>query len=554
MIAHELNGRAYAEMIGVGARHLKRFVNEVNDLNVFPIPDGDTGDNMMMTLRGGADVEINDTESISEAAEKVAKGMLLNARGNSGVILSQFFAGIADGFEGLDLADTKALEEAFKSGVKRAYDSVMTPTEGTILTVAKDATNGACEAGCEEPDEFMEHFVDSAKQSLERTPDLLHVLKEAGVVDSGGAGLVYIAEGMANYLTGEYDETDVAFDEKETKKSVSLDLDAFGPESELQFGYCTETLLRLQSSKCDYENFDVNIIRDFLQSIGNSIVCIKDGSIVKMHVHTMTPYKVLEFCQQYGEFLTIKIENMMLQHNNLETGAASESDKDLTPKKRSKLGIVVVANGEGIKNDFINMGVDEVIFGGQTMNPSAENFIQSFDRVNADDIFVLPNNGNILMAASQAASLYDKSNVHVIPTHSIGDAYAILGMLDMDGLSPAEIEESMKASMEGVETAEISKSIRDASLNGIDIKEGEYIGILKKEVVSSKKELIDAAKETVDRLNLKNHDILLVIRGKDCDESVSNALASYAKSINPCIEAVESDGKQDVYQFLLVAE
>lgn len=553
MIAHELNGRAYAEMIGVAARNLNRYVNIVNDLNVFPIPDGDTGDNMMMTIKGGADVQVDEETSLSDAAGKVAKGMLLSARGNSGVILSQFFAGIADGFDGLDIADTHALEDAFKQGVKRAYDSVMVPTEGTILTVAKEATLKACNAGCEDPEGFMGCFVDGAKESLEHTPDLLHVLKEAGVVDSGGAGLVYIAEGMLNYLTGEFDETYVALESNSESAKGSLDLDEFGPDSELEFGYCTETLLRLQNSKCDYENFDVNIIKDFLAEIGNSIVCIKDGSIVKMHVHTMTPYKVLEFCQQYGEFLTIKIENMMLQHNNLESGAAKESSEDATPKPRTKYAVVAVANGEGIKDDFINFGVDEVIVGGQTMNPSAENFIQSFDRVNAEDIFVLPNNGNILMAARQAADLYEKSKVHVIPTHTIGDAYAILGMLDFEGTAE-EIADTMEASMAGVETAEISKSIRDASLNGVEIKEGEYIGILKKEVVASHEDISETLKNTIDRLNLEEHAILLIIRGKGSSVDESSAAASYAKSKNPFIEIVESDGKQDVYQFMLVAE
>lgn len=554
MIGHEIDGRSYAEMIGVAAKNLNRYVNVVNDLNVFPIPDGDTGDNMMMTLKGGADVSVDDAASLSDAAEKVAKGMLLNARGNSGVILSQFFAGIADGFEGLDRADIKAVEDAFRQGVKRAYDAVMVPTEGTILTVAKEATLAACNAQCEDPEGFMGCFVDGAKESLERTPDLLKVLKEAGVVDSGGAGLVYIAEGMLNYLTGEYDETDIALEKVEDghKNSVT-DLEAFGPDSVLEFGYCTETLLRLQSSKCDYENFDVNTIRDFLQTIGNSIVCIKDGSIVKIHVHTLTPQKVLEFCQQYGEFLTVKIENMMLQHNNLETGAAANTDKDATPKPRTKYGVVAVASGEGIKDDFISFGVDEVICGGQTMNPSAENFIQSFDRINADDIFVLPNNGNIILAANQAAKLYEKSNIHVIPTHSIGDAYAILGMLDYEG-TPEDIVANMEASMEGVETAEVSKSIRDASLNGVDIREGEYIGILKKEVVTSTPSLVDAAKATVDRFSLDSHSILLIIRGKGATEAESSEIAEYAKKKSPYIEVVETEGKQDVYPFLIVGE
>ncbi len=547
MIGHELNGRAYAEMIGVACMNLNRYVEKVNDLNVFPIPDGDTGDNMMMTLKGGMGLEIPEEESIFDAAKSVAKGMLLSARGNSGVILSQFFAGIADGLEGVEAADAKDMGEAFSQGVKRAYESVMVPTEGTILTVAKEATIAACNAKCEDVEGFMGCFVSGAKESLEHTPDLLKVLKDAGVVDSGGAGLVYIAEGMRNYLTGEYEETDMAVSQSVEKEKVSLDLDAFGPDSELEFGYCTETLLRLQNKKCDIENFDVDTIRNYLSTIGNSIVCIKEGSIVKMHVHTMTPYKVLEFCQNFGEFLTVKIENMSLQHNSI--------NEEITPlKPRTPYGIVAVASGEGIKDDFINMGADEVICGGQTMNPSSENFIESFKRVNADDIFVLPNNGNIIMAAKQAGDLFKESRVHVIPTRSIGDAYAVLSMADYECGDADKIAENMEASMEGVVTCEVSKAIRDADLNGVKIKTGEYIGIRGKEIVASVCSKAGACKALIDTLDLDACGLLLIIRGKGATEAESKEISDYAKSKNRFLEVCESDGRQDVYPFIIVAE
>lgn len=551
MIAHQLDGPSYIAMINVGAQNLHRYVTEVNDLNVFPIPDGDTGDNMMMTLQGGASVATLEEESLCEAAERVAKGMLLSARGNSGVILSQFFAGIASGFTGLETADAKAMETAFNEGVKRAYESVLTPTEGTILTVAKDATRVACDSNCEELTDFMSCFVDGAKESLERTPDLLSVLKEAGVVDSGGQGLVYIAEGMYNYLTGEYEETD--YSEAPSKAPAVANLDLFGPDSVLEFGYCTETLLRLQSSKCDVYNFDVNIIRDYLSSIGNSIVCIKDGSIIKMHVHTMEPYKVLEFCQKYGEFLTIKIENMMLQHEDIVNKSQKTEEKPVR-KPHTHYGVVAVANGEGIKDDFIGMGVDEVICGGQTMNPSSADFIEAFNRINADDIFVFPNNGNIIMAAKQAAQMYEGANIHVVETHTIGDAYAALSMLDLTPEDPEEIIEGMKDSILGVVTAEISRSIRDAELNGVSIKRDDYIGILGKEVVSSCTDIVEAAKGAVDRIELGDHGVILVIRGKDGTAEASAEIAAYIRKKCAFVDVIESDGLQEIYDFLIVAE
>lgn len=551
MIAHQLDGPSYIAMVSVGAQNLHRYVNKVNDLNVFPIPDGDTGDNMMMTLQGGANVTAVEEESLSAAAERVAKGMLLSARGNSGVILSQFFAGIASGFAGLDTADAKAMQAAFSEGVKRAYESVLTPTEGTILTVAKDATRTACNSNSDELTDFMSNFVDGAKESLERTPELLKVLKEAGVVDSGGAGLVYIAEGMYNYLTGEYEETALAAES--SKAPAALNLDLFGPDSELEFGYCTETLLRLQNAKCDVENFNVNEIRDYLSSIGNSIVCIKDGSIVKMHVHTMEPYKVLEFCQRYGEFLTIKIENMMLQHEDIVNKAQSSEEKPVA-KPHTRYGVVAVANGEGIKDDFIGMGVDQVIYGGQTMNPSSADFIEAFDRINADDIFVFPNNGNIIMAAKQAAQMYEKANIHVVETHAIGDAYAALSMLDLTPEDPEEIIESMQESMSGVITAEISRSIRDAELNGISIKKDDYLGIIGKDVISSCLSSIEAAKKTIDKICLTDHGVILIIRGKDGTEHDSAEIAAYVRQKSSFVDVIESDGLQEIYDFLIVAE
>ena len=311
MIKNKIDGQTYSQMVVGGASVLGAHSGEVDDLNVFPIPDGDTGINMLQTIQGGA--EATDSEvDISKESSRIADAMLLSARGNSGVILSQFFQGIAKGLEGVNEADAKALSIAFKSGVESAYKAVVKPTEGTILTVMREATQKASEKEASTPNEFLDTFIEAAEESLLHTPDLLPVLKKAGVVDSGGAGLVYIIKGMKRALDGE--EFNLAT--KTNEQAAELDLDAFDENSVLEFGYCTELLLRLQHAKTNIDAFDAKIIIDYLETIGDSIVAVKNDSIVKIHVHTMTPDKVLCFCQQFGEFLKIKIENMSLQHNN----------------------------------------------------------------------------------------------------------------------------------------------------------------------------------------------------------------------------------------------
>lgn len=571
MEAHRIDGAAYLAMVSIGAQNLGRHVSEVNDLNVFPIPDGDTGDNMMMTLQGGARAKVTEEMPLGESAKKVADGMLLSARGNSGVILSQFFAGIAEGLKGVESASVDELQTAFKQGVKQAYDSVMTPTEGTILTVVKEATNAACDAHCESCTDFMERFTENAKESLERTPELLAVLKEAGVVDSGGAGMVHIAEGMHSYLNGTYEELEEQEHTNAAASSAPADLDLFGPDSVLEYGYCTEVLLRLQNAKTDIPSFDVNVIKDYLGSIGNSIVCIQTDSVVKLHVHTMTPYKVLEFCQQFGEYLTVKIENMSLQHSEVankdsESAAGKTTDGLIPPAQASarelaqtrgaknKYGVVAVANGQGVHNDFKSFGADEVIFGGQTMNPSAEDFVEAYKRIDAEHIFVLPNNGNIILAAELSAKLYSDAKIHVLPTKTIGDAYAILPMMDLSGDDAQAIADDMMACTEGVVTAELSPAIRNAEMNGVKIHKGDTIGIIGKQVVTSEFAVTDAARNTLDQMDLKNHGLLVMVRGKDASPEEAEDILTYLHNEYPYLEISESFGMQEVYPFIFVAE
>ena len=538
-----LTGDMLLEMVRSGAECLQLHCDEVNDLNVFPIPDGDTGSNMFMTIQGGANTECS-VEKISDTAQSIAHNMLLSARGNSGVILSQLFAGIADGLKGLESAGISDLENACKMGVERAYNSVLTPTEGTILTVAKETSNAVCNENFDCIEEVFEFSLDEAKKALEKTPEQLEVLKQAGVVDSGGAGLVYIIEGMQNFLTGK----------KSSGKSVvsapapadSLNVDLFTADSELGFGYCTELLVRLQNRKCNPDEFDINDLIDYLNGFGDSIVAFKDGTIVKLHVHTKTPQKVLEYCQQFGEFLKVKIENMQLQHNEV---VANEQAKET---ERKQYAIIAVANGEGIKQELTDFGADIIIDGGQTMNPSASELIAAFDKANAQTIFVLPNNGNIILAAKQAAELYKKSDVRVIPTKNIGDCYSVLSMMDLEAGDADAIEQNMNESMVGTLTAEISKSIRSTQMDGIDVREGEYIGILGKKIVSSDTDCYDTALAALKLMEPNEHSSLIILRGKTGDEAVAADIASFARQNYPRLEVYESFGGQNVYDFILV--
>ena len=541
-----LDGILFARMINSGAANLKAHAKEINDLNVFPIPDGDTGDNMLMTMMGGVHHDTSSCESLCEMADRVSSGMLLSARGNSGVILSQFFEGIKNGFTGLQTADTKEIGEAFRQGVKQAYSSVMTPTEGTILTVVREATEYACEQNTETPEEFLNAFIDEAKRSLARTPELLPVLKKAGVVDSGAAGLIYIVDGMMRAVIGE----DIADSSEVSDKTQELDLDAFNEDSVLEFGYCTELLVRLQNAKTDISTFDVKVITDYLQTIGDSIVTVRNGSIVKLHVHTMTPQKVLDFCQQYGEFLKVKIENMSLQHNNTVT----EEKETYPTKERKKYGVVAVACGEGLKETFCERGADVIVDGGQSMNPSAEDFITAFDEVNADVIFVFPNNGNIILTAEQAAHLYDKSDVRVIESTTIGAGYASLAMLDTSSGDTDAIVEDLRMAMDGVITAEISHCVRDATIDGMEIHTGDYIGFVGKEMLSVNESRLVTVCESIDVLNFSRYDFCILICGKDATDEEAEKIEAYVNSHYRGKEVYIINGGQDVYDYIMIVE
>ena len=548
-----IDGNLFAEMVREGAANLKANKQIVNDLNVFPIPDGDTGDNMFMTIDSGATaVGSEHGGSLGSAAAKVAQGMLLGARGNSGVILSRFFAGISKSLENVESADVKTLHRAFEKGVGEAYGAVSVPVEGTILTVFKDAVRFA---GLNINDKstyetYFADFLDELRKSLDRTPDLLPVLKNAGVVDSGGAGFVYIAEGMKNVIDG----TSIGEkhpEEAATTTKKSVDVSKFTEDSVLEFGYCTEFLLRLQNAKIDVSSFNIGELTDYLNSVGNSVVAFKDGTIVKVHVHTMTPGEVLNHCQQYGEFLTLKIENMTLQHSEVKI------ENRYTPavsKPRKKYGVVSVAAGKGIKETFLSLGCDEVVDGGQSMNPSAEDFIHAFDNINAETIFVFPNNGNIIMTANQAASIYEKAEVVVIPSKTIGEGYAAISMFDGTTETKEQITDEMNEIIAGVVTGIVSKAVRDTEKDGVNVRQGDYIGFVGGKIYLDEPDKNTAAIDLARALGAGTYDIAIVVCGEDVTEEEAGALYAAMGETFKRTETIMIDGGQPIYDYIIILE
>ncbi len=538
-----IDGKLMARMIRSGVEDLRRNVKRVNDLNVFPIPDGDTGDNMLLTSIGGMERVDDCLESVSDLSHSVSDGMLLSARGNSGVILSQIFEGIASSLEGVEKADSRTLVKALQSGTKYAYEAVMEPTEGTMLTVMRCATEYVACRDYSSPLDVLSDFLEEAKRTLEKTPGMLDVLKKAGVVDSGGAGLVYIVEGMLRAFS---DEDVSVGDISISNPGSSLDLDLFTEDSVLEYGYCTEVLVRLQRAKTDIDTFDPSVILEYLKTIGDSVVTFKKGSIVKIHVHTKTPDKVLSFCQRYGEFLKIKIENMSLQHNNTTLPDLPEQEKG----ERKKYGVVVVASGEGIKKMFLDSGADEIVDGGQSMNPSTEDFLSAFSSVNADTIFVLPNNSNIILTAKLAAEMFTSSDVRVIESRSVGDGYAALSMFSPEGESTDEIVASLEDAMKSSVTAGVSKSIRSTS----GVKEGDYIGFKGKDILTSNPVRIDAVLDTVSALGFRDYDIALVIYGKSVESTEAEDIVKRIEEKYRGKEVFLIDGKQEVYDYIIILE
>jgi hypothetical protein len=538
----ELDGLTFVAMLRQGAVSLGKDKTVINDLNVFPIPDGDTGDNMLMTLKAGCAALEGHLGALSELSSAASSGMLLGARGNSGVILSRIFSGLAKGLKDVVVADPKTFAKAMQSAVEEAYKSVPVPVEGTIITVLREGVAGA-DAGLD-LNHYFETLLNAMQVSLDHTPELLQVLKEAGVVDSGGAGLVSIFRGMNEALNGIVSEEEIV---PSMAASPTIELDKFTENSTLEFGYCTEFLLRLMRSKVDLDAFDEKIIFDYLNQVGESVVAFREDSIVKVHVHTFTPGVILNEMQKYGEFLTIKIENMALQHHQ------STNQNNASFKLPSKpYGIVTVASGEGLINAFREFGVDEVIVGGQTMNPSTQDFLDAFARINAQHILVFPNNNNIKMAADQAAELYKNADIRVLPSTTIGEGYYGIGAIDRDNPNVDEVITNVTEIMESIATGIVSTAIRDAEGDQVSVHTGDFIGYSGKQILSANTDRETAAKNLVERLGAASRDVMLVFNGEDVPSEEAERLVADLQTQYKDLEIMLNNGAQPIYDYIFV--
>jgi DAK2 domain fusion protein YloV len=530
-------------MILGGVAALALHKDELNELNVFPVADGDTGSNMLKTLEGALPSNNDNEKSIGKLARSIADAILLSARGNSGVILSQIFAGICEVLENHDEVGVSELIDAYRCGVKRSYASVQNPTEGTILTVFRESTEYAAEniGDKDTVEELLRLHVEEARRSLMRTRELLPALAEAGVIDSGAAGYVYVAEGMMDALEG-----------KEITYTASsgdvprVNLDSFTRDSVLEHGYCTELLLRLTSQKVDPDLFDISTAISALEALGGeSIVAYKKGDLVKIHVHTFRPGEVMNAMQSFGEFLGVKVENMSLEHNE----AYKEN------KKESKsFSVVAVAEGDGITALFKEMGADVIIEGGQTRNPSIQDMMDAFTRCESKDILVLPDNGNVMLAANQAAKLYTGATVHVIETKSIAEGYAALSVINPGFKDVGALVESAQRAAKSIIGAEVTRAVRSVSIDGIDIVKDDYIAISNGKLAAVEKTAEDALTAMLAGADTDLSEIITLFVGRSIGDDERVAITERLETEYPDFEITVYNGGQDVYDYIVAVE
>ncbi len=548
-----VSGSLFKKMVINGAINLKNDLKEIDDLNVFPVPDGDTGTNMSMTMMSGVrDIQNSDTISISEISKTLSRGLLMGARGNSGVILSQFFRGIYTGMENIKGSSATVNEfiDCLVSGYKVAYKAVMTPVEGTILTVMREAGEKVDETRNDFSDieSVLVKYVEYAEVSLANTPNILPVLKDAGVVDSGGAGFLKVIKGMLMALQGT--TLEITSTEAATNQSAQANFDS----KDIKFGYCTEFILILNKPN----EFQESDLRSPLSIIGDSLVLVKDEDLCKVHVHTNNPGRALNMAQRHGEFKTIKIENMRLQHTELLNKETTKKEEPVTPvtpvsNEKKKYALIAVCFGDGIKNVFKELGVDYIIDGGQTMNPSTEDFVKAVETLNAENIIIIPNNSNVIMAAEQTKKLCDNANIEVLRTKTIAHGYASLMVFDETNSLEDNVEE-MSAAIKNVSAGEVTYAVRDTEINGVKIKSGDFMGILNGEIVISTLNRIDAVKHVLESSVTEESLIVTLFAGKGVPTSEVDELVEYATSLNEEIEVQVVDGKQDIYSYIVAVE
>lgn len=545
----KINGKLFADMIIQGAQNLSNNADLVDSLNVYPVPDGDTGTNMNLTMTSGREeVENNLSKNIGELGKTFSKGLLMGARGNSGVILSQLFRGFCKNIESESEINSKLLAESFQAGVETAYKAVMKPVEGTILTVAKDAAQAAIEKANNTEDciELMEYIIVKANESLENTPNLLAVLKEVGVVDSGGKGLLCVYEGFLKALKGEKVEAKVAKLDKDEFVHDEHDFHGVINTEDIIYGYCTEMMVRFGKNK---KAFDEQEFRQDMSQFGDSLLVINDEEIVKVHVHTEYPGKVFNYGQQYGELIKLKVENMREQHREV----IRKEQHTAKPKMETvETAIITISMGEGISEIFKSMGATHIISGGQTMNPSTEDIVKVIEQSKCKRAIILPNNKNILMASEQAASIVDAEAV-VIPTESIPQGISALFQYDVD----ATLEENkaqMADSVNNVKSGSLTYAVRDTKIDGVEIKKDAFMGLIEDKIVSSQSDQLTTVTELLNEMLADDSEILTVIIGQDAEQAVTDNMINWIEEQYPDVEVEVHEGGQPIYQYFFSVE
>ena len=538
-----IDGKQLRDMFVSGANNLKNHKEIVDKLNVFPVPDGDTGTNMSLTI-SCAIKELNKVENddIGQLGKALSKGSLMGARGNSGVILSQIIRGLAKSIEGKDQLSSMDIAEALKNGSDTAYKAVIKPVEGTILTVVRESSEYALKAAALEDDivEFMTLVINEANNSLNRTPELLHALKEAGVVDSGGKGLVLVYEGMLKSLQGE----SVEGEDVQPAESTSVKVENKISTEDIKYQYCTEFILETDKIS------DLKM-RDIMIKYGDSLVVVGDEGVIKVHVHTNTPGTVLQEALAFGQLLTIKIENMKLQHENKVIQDAKDTKEEVKEEPK-EFGFIATSMGEGLAKIFKDFGVDHIIEGGQTMNPSTEDFMKAIDEMNANNIIILPNNSNIIMAANQAKELSDK-NIIVIPTKNVSQAFAALVSFDGDS-TIEENEANMLEALKTVKSGQVTYAVRNTVINDVEVKEGNIIGLGEGKLLSAGDDIDDITTKLIESLVDEDSAIITLFYGEDTKKEDAEALQEALEEKFEDIDIELYYGGQPIYYYLVSVE
>lgn len=555
-----LDVEAFISMLEVGGNRLSENAEYVNSLNVFPVPDGDTGTNMNLTYTSGIERVIKQhSDTVGEVGEDLAKGLLMGARGNSGVILSQLFRGFAKAIEGKTTIEAQDLANAFQRGIDTAVKAVMKPVEGTILTVARDSAAAGMQKAEQTDDiiEVMTAVLEEAQTSLENTPNLLPVLKEVGVVDSGGQGLVYIYHGFLESLTGESIPVKSADPNKANVTELAHQENFFNTahsvaSEDIHYGYCTEIMVKIGEGETVTDEFDYDTFRNHLDGIGDSLLVVSDDEIVKVHVHTETPGEVMNYGQKFGSLVKIKVDNMRLQHDDILDGKGSNQAESAPAVERTNLAIIAVAAGEGIENLFKDMGVKSIISGGQTMNPSTNDILDAINKANADNVIILPNNKNIIMAANQAVEVSE------IPAAVVETKYISQGLTAMLGYNPdgtlEDNKAAMVAEMANVTSGQVTVAVRDTTVDGLEIHKDHFMGIIDGKIVSEDADLV---KETINMVNAmidEDKELVTLIFGEETDQATAELVAEAVETANEDIEVEIVDGGQPVYHFLASVE